>query len=304
MNAGSGAMLYYFRYVALQEILRLKLDHSYTHVVITRSDYLYTAPHPTKVGADSLWIPRGEDYGGITDRHTVIPMSMAVPALNIVEEMVTRDGTDILAHYGFQRHEPELNPEKLLKHYYETEGLKVTRFPRVMFSVRDTDDTQATTWQKGTRIEEFASNVLVKYITEYTASLATAYELSACASGCLSVDSCAWTAARSTQECEQLPGCSNCVSEHHRCIDEYIGFNTGTKLFSVPKLEKSEEQFSCSQVVVSSFSATAARVLATNDILITDADPRVVAGNMRESGEGTLQPSPSTRRLLADYVRE
>lgn len=286
MNAGSGAMLYFFRYVALQEILRQSLDREYTHVVITRSDYEYTAPHPTRMDTRSLWIPQGEDYGGVTDRHTVIPMGLAVPALNIVEESVTRTGSELMEHLGVKHRVLDLNPEGYLKMYYEANGLKLTRFPRIMFSVRDTNDGQASTWAKGEAIEGFASNVLVKYRTEYSDSLATAYALSACASGCTSVDSCAWTTLQSPEKCRSL-GCSDCVAKQHRCTTEYSGFNTGTAHFSVPSLTRPATQLYCGQTAVSSLAAIASEVSsAARGVLATDHVPSVVTEGMRESGAG------------------
>lgn len=280
MNAGSGALLYYFRYVALQEILRNGLNKKYTHVVITRSDYEYAAPHPTKIDTDSLWIPQGEDYGGVTDRHTVVPMHLAVKALNIVEEMVSNPPQDVVAKYNFLAEDGRVNrmrdwnPESLLKHYYERQGLKLTRFPRVMFSVRDTTDSQRSTWYSAdAHVNGFADNVLVKYPTEHVMSLKTTYELSACASGCASVDSCAWTAAQDKSWCEQSEECRSCVSAELRCTEAYRHWNFA-------QVETSGGQFPCRDAA----SAKGPTLLQTTELL-TDAEPRAALGDgFREAG--------------------
>ena len=67
--------------LALQNIVALGLEKQYTHVIVTRSDYNYTAPHPQALPDDALFLPEGEDYArrdatgkvrpAITDRHTV-----------------------------------------------------------------------------------------------------------------------------------------------------------------------------------------------------------------------------------------
>ena len=41
----------------------------------TRSDLHWLADHPplTLLGPEVIWIPRGQDYGGMNDRHAVVP---------------------------------------------------------------------------------------------------------------------------------------------------------------------------------------------------------------------------------------
>lgn len=169
---GSGAMLWYFRYVALQGVVHHPNEmQGYTHFVLTRSDYNYTAPHPLLLLDSALMIPDGEDYGGITDRHTVVPRELFPVATGMLFEMLTRsNGTWC----------DRANPEALLKRWYKDKGLKIRRFPRTMYAVTSKSTQQAAHWSRGTAHPDFTGNILLKYPREYESAKRNAEELRKC----------------------------------------------------------------------------------------------------------------------------
>ena len=66
---GSGAIA-----ILLREILLSHLDIllQYDTIIFTRSDHLYLAEH-TIPCRENIYVPKGEDWWGITDRHYIFP---------------------------------------------------------------------------------------------------------------------------------------------------------------------------------------------------------------------------------------
>lgn len=171
-TAGSGAMLWYFRYLALQHVLAdPEAMRPYTHFVVTRSDYSYTGPHPRRLLDDALMIPSGEDYGGVTDRHTVIPRAHLAAAIGMLSSIVTDTATDWCA---------SPDPEIFLKQWYASQQLPIVRFPRVMFALVSDAEEQKTSYAVGTHHADFPADVRVKYAREYGIAKKTGHALQAC----------------------------------------------------------------------------------------------------------------------------
>ena len=65
-------------------ILKNYIDilESYEFIIYSRFDQFYTDYHP-KLSGNNIWIPEGEDYFGICDRHAVFPSEFANDFLNI-----------------------------------------------------------------------------------------------------------------------------------------------------------------------------------------------------------------------------
>lgn len=142
------------------------LDH-YDRFVITRSDFVWLCPHPPLSVLDraAIWVPNGEFYGGVPDRHLVVSRADVVNCLNLIE--------DILLHptelYEQMKHIPVLNNEKFLAHHLGRKGLlhKVKLFPYVMYTARSKDD-ESLTWSPGNY--EPTVGHYVKYPKEFRAA--------------------------------------------------------------------------------------------------------------------------------------
>jgi hypothetical protein len=157
---GAGALNMIFRWHLREGICREHLLDKYDQFIITRSDFIYTVPHP-KLEVGGLWVPDGEDYAGITDRHLVVDAANLVPSLSMIEDLLCNpeEWTKLipLMHYR--------NFEGVLEKYFERSGLlaRVSRFPYIMYGVRGAGDP--TRGSRGVFYPELG--YYVKYPSEY-----------------------------------------------------------------------------------------------------------------------------------------
>ena len=158
------------RWLLLHGMQQDDLLDGYDRFVITRSDFAWLCPHPplSILEPSAIWIPDGEHYDGINDRHAIVSRTDVSDFLNIV--------SDIALHphelYEEMNHQPTWNPEQFLAHHLMRKGLlqKVKHFPYVMYAAREVGDETAT-WSRG--IYESAVGHYVKYPQEFRS--ATAY---------------------------------------------------------------------------------------------------------------------------------
>ena len=87
---GSGAIIFALRLVVLQYLDSLALPHnSYTRIILTRSDHVHACAHfDVNVGVGHVYVPMGESYGGVTDRHTVFHFADRRRVLSILPWLV------------------------------------------------------------------------------------------------------------------------------------------------------------------------------------------------------------------------
>jgi hypothetical protein len=159
---GSGAIILMLR-VFLLKIFENEpaiLDN-YDRFVLTRTDHYYSCLHNLEMlDKQFLWVPSGEDYGGITDRHVVMNRSHILKALDILSPLV-REPERYIGVYK--------NPEQLIKKRWEEEGLWpiVRRFDRMMFTCAVDGDT--TRWKNHSK-RKVPEGVYLKYFQEYNLS--------------------------------------------------------------------------------------------------------------------------------------
>lgn len=99
----------------------------YARVILTRSDFLYIAPHPSMENLDAnfVWIPEHEDHlQGINDRHMVANRRHADVRMKTWKSIV--DGT-------FKCAWANKNGERTLRAVFEDNHVPVKRFPGVAF---------------------------------------------------------------------------------------------------------------------------------------------------------------------------
>lgn len=163
-HSGSGAILLFFRWFLLKNLRESGVIDEYDYFIITRSDHYYDSPHlKTFLIEDKICIPEGESYGGITDRHVVVPKKYVEQVLRVTDRIIQVPGLvyDIMKTLD----EHTWNLEKYLLFHFMNESLldKLVRFPRMMYAVRS--DSAKTRWAEG----EFEPDVgmVVKYPSEY-----------------------------------------------------------------------------------------------------------------------------------------
>ena len=158
------SILPFCRWLLLNGLQTDDVLNRYDRFVITRSDFIWLCPHPplSVLGRNAIWVPDGEYWGGLPDRHLVASRDDVVNCLNIIE--------DILLHpdqlYEEMKHWQKWNNEQFLAHHLQRKGLyqKVKVFPYVMYTARSLlDDSPA--WVRG-RYEPAVGHV-IKYDSEF-----------------------------------------------------------------------------------------------------------------------------------------
>jgi hypothetical protein len=144
---GSSAILPFCRWLLLHGLQQDELLDRYDRFVITRSDFVWLCPHPplSVLVSDAIWLPNGEDYGGLTDRHLVASRADVVNCLNVIEDV-------LLDPYKLYDEVKDrwVDNECLLMHHLFRKGLlqKVKRFPYIMYLARELDD-ESPTYSRG-----------------------------------------------------------------------------------------------------------------------------------------------------------
>lgn len=154
MLKGSGAIIFAFRYFVKEMIEEHDLLNKYDRFIITRSDYYYEFEHLTDLSLDNIWIPSGEEYGGITDRHIVVSNKHVIDSLLVLPWILNN------------RIVTTVNPETCLMTFFKQTNLwpLIKFFNRSFFTVRA--NTDQTRWGcNGIYLKELG--VYTKYTNEY-----------------------------------------------------------------------------------------------------------------------------------------
>ena len=164
---GSAGILVFFRWFLLKSLKENDLLTKYDRFIITRSDFLYQVPHAQMnlLDKNCIWIPKGEQYGGLTDRHVVLSQENIEVYLNILNSFI--ESPDLYVSY-MKKHNVH-NLEKMIKTHLDYNNVlnKVKYIPYVMYSIRA--ENGSTRWSKGDWSNEH--NYFIKYRTEYDNSI-------------------------------------------------------------------------------------------------------------------------------------
>ena len=167
---GAASILFVLRWFMLNEILSARLLEIYDRFIITRSDFYYLCPHPPLdfLDPDNLWVPDGEDYGGLTDRHLIVSSEYLVKSCNLIDDLLLRPAE---IHEIMVPRE-DWNIESYLHLHLQRNGLidKVRRFPYIMFLVKTPEDPAAWPPRRGRFNENLG--MIVKYKSELSAAQA------------------------------------------------------------------------------------------------------------------------------------
>jgi hypothetical protein len=161
------------RWLLLHSLRQDGVLDRYDRFVITRSDFVWLCPHPPLAVLDreAIWVPNGEDYGGLCDRHLVVSRADVEDCLSVIEDIVVHPNEV----YEATKCEPNYllrNNERFHAHHLDRKGLlhKVKRFPYVMYLARPVKDDSPTwgrypTWSWGRY--DTAVGHYVKYDNEF-----------------------------------------------------------------------------------------------------------------------------------------
>lgn len=156
---GAGMFIMHNKRRLLETLHRLELTDKYDWFVITRSDLLWLADHPNPCRAhwesSNVYVPTGEDYGGLNDRHIVCSAQNLETCLDLLSSLV-KNATDIAKDHN------ALNFERFYKLCLDRQNVGICRFLAVAFLTGDAHTP--TRWQR--TLYDAKSKLWYKYKTE------------------------------------------------------------------------------------------------------------------------------------------
>lgn len=165
---GSGALIFMARWFLRLYLREMNIHTLYERFVVTRSDHYYKCSHdfsdliPVK---NAIYVPNGQDWNGLCDRHFVCDQNHLYRALNLIEPLILHP--ERYTHYSTQAGwHPLQTTETFLKMRWQEDGLLqlVRRFARPMFTCAVDGDNFLWTPPFKDAIPE---GVYVKYKLEY-----------------------------------------------------------------------------------------------------------------------------------------
>eukprot|EP00667_Euglena_gracilis_P006495 EG_transcript_6544 len=145
-----GAALLFFKWLALQQLLFLKLLPQYRYVVLTRSDFVWTGPHPSlePLKPKHVLIPTGSDWDGINDRHMAMTAADAPSILSLCERLIDRPSQQVIDSLLAEGFRPgtygNYNSESYLRWWLASHCIEAQRFPSRAYIVWDRQQPGST----------------------------------------------------------------------------------------------------------------------------------------------------------------
>jgi hypothetical protein len=157
-NPAGGALQIFFRWLLWQHLQKDDIFAQYDRVVFTRSDFMFLSPHPPMdlLSQEHIWLPNGEYYGGVTDRHAVLSRKNAEGYLmGIMKNIMTNTsqfcaclreaGKNYDRHYATDTDDPnkvipvglEMSIKVNLDFEFPVDTCRF--FPYIMYTVRSAD---------------------------------------------------------------------------------------------------------------------------------------------------------------------
>lgn len=162
-HPGTGGLLLCYRHFLWRCLEKSGLAEAYDSFVITRSDYLYLYPHPPVeiMEPGKIYFPDGERYGGVTDRHAVVPRELLFDLLDVWGTFF-RDFPATQRELGQRQ---DWNLEQILAWHLRKRGMlpNTAFFPYVFFTIRPPAATSS--WSLGKYSSRYRG--FVKYEEEF-----------------------------------------------------------------------------------------------------------------------------------------
>jgi hypothetical protein len=172
---GSGMHLNY-NYRRLLKLLRemWKSGRRYKRYIVTRSDFLWTFPHPpmSALGEKRIWIPSGQDWGGCNDRHAVCSNTNVETYLGLYESMMDMKVMKYIRN--IETPYQGVNHELQLFHHLNYHGARIGRFKNAAYLTWD--QGASTNWGSFHTIAIDGCEHRCKYPDELLTALAHKHE--------------------------------------------------------------------------------------------------------------------------------
>jgi hypothetical protein len=169
-SVGSGAIIMYYREVLRQYLNEINTEE-YTWFVITRSDFIWTIPHPCvqNLELDKIYFLDGQRYGGISDRHAIISKNNITKFLDISLPIFT-DGHNLANR---AKNNSVVNAETLILLRLSELGLleKCRFLPYMGATIRSL--STSSRWSQGVYSKKL--NLYIKYPIELRMSVLLKY---------------------------------------------------------------------------------------------------------------------------------
>ena len=168
-HPASSGILFAYRYLVSKKLDELGLWNQYDFFVLSRADEIHLCDHAPFASFNNrtAWMPPGEDYGGISDRHSVGSPYIFRKMIGVTETMVCE--TERVFDRLKATNDPSINIEKVLKSLWQLDGLAISEFPRSVFTVKLPSDP--TRWGQGEQHDVLGKfGLLVKYPLELVAA--------------------------------------------------------------------------------------------------------------------------------------
>lgn len=172
-QVGSAGLLLLLRWYLFEKLQHM--GESFEAYTVTRTDYMYLCPLkiPSIPEKNFLYIPSGEEYGGVTDRFAWGGEEEILKYLNHSRQIFCN--TQVYIGKGIVNLEQAIN-----FHLLQTTSLSIQKFETSMFTVRT--ETDPTSWSKGVKEHPFllglkrkVTNLRVKYPDELISARISCY---------------------------------------------------------------------------------------------------------------------------------
>ena len=163
-HPSSGAIQNMAKFWLMELIQKLQLTSSYDRFILTRSDqYFFCHLDLKQLNQEYIWVPEGQDWGGICDRMYICNSSIFLKTLNVMPTFLSNPA-------AYARRSVS-NVETFLLFSWSLQGLvpSIRRFRRIMFTTGARGDQSR--WSKIDGKKEVFDGLFLKYPEEYRMSI-------------------------------------------------------------------------------------------------------------------------------------
>ena len=156
----SGLLHFVFKDMIKSQYLEILKEYKY--IIFTRFDQLYVDYHPKFTG-ERIWIPDGEEYSGICDRHAVFPSKYCEDFFSICDYVDSKDALEDAPEFN--------NCETTYLNHLKNRGLeeRIKTFDRVQFTA--SLKNEHTNWRTAKYKMHLTNQLMIKYPGEFMLSM-------------------------------------------------------------------------------------------------------------------------------------